>query len=260
MSRGLGLIIYGIEGIGKTTFALQFPKPANIINLKEPGFLDLQEVGEVPAGVTPLVCDNWEDVMIAIGACQAKTLIIDSISGLQEYLIAQVTNEVYGGNFNAFKSYYNGLRQDCPRYISELLDIVETRRARGTNVIFIAHRKYSVETDTAGPDIQIQTLFGDDGITGPFLKWAQAVLFLAAKKTVTTVTKSAGKSDDARVLEGKSNEKPSRLMYTQFSGAHVAKNKLKLPGVLPMGNSAEESYKYFLEALPVTIKSNLEVK
>lgn len=39
MPRGLGLILFGIEGIGKTSFALQFPKPLMIMPLKEPGYI-----------------------------------------------------------------------------------------------------------------------------------------------------------------------------------------------------------------------------
>ena len=257
MPRGLGIILFGIEGIGKTSFSLQFPKPLHILPIKEPGFDNLEMVGEVPAGCTRLKCANWEDVLVAVKACQAKTLVIDSISGLQEYLIPYVVQTCYDGNFKAFKSFYNGLRQDCPREMSMFLDIIEFKRAQGLNIVFCAHRKNDVDPDTGGADVQVQTLFGDEGITGPLRKWAQAILFMSGKRNIDIVTQSAGYGQDTKVLEGKSTGAPTRLMYTSFSGYHIAKNTLHLPPVIPMGKSAIEGYTNFYNALPEPIRKNL---
>ncbi len=161
MPRGLGLIVYGIEGIGKTTFALQFPKPMSFMPLKEPGFDNLNDVGDVPKGVSRLNCTSWTDILIAVKACQAKTLVIDAISGLQEYLITYITDTCYKGNYTAFKSFYNGLRQDCPREVMMLLDNIEALRAQGTNVIFISHRKNDVDPDSSGSVDDGPSLDGD---------------------------------------------------------------------------------------------------
>lgn len=259
MPRGLGLIVYGIEGIGKTTFACSFPKPLSIIPIKEPGFFNLLDVGDIPPGCTPLTCKNWEDVVVAVKNCPAKTLVIDSISGMQEYLVEYVTRTVYGNNYNAFKSFYNGLRQDCPREMSMFLDQIEFLRAKGTNVVFIAHRKTDIDPDTGGADVQIQTLFGDEGITGPLRKWAQGILFMSGKRQIDIVTESAGRGENTVILEGKSTSTPTRLMYTQFSGFHIAKNTLKLPPVIPMGKSAQEGYMNFFNALPDVIKKHLSI-
>jgi hypothetical protein len=108
-------------------------------------------------------------------------------------------------------------------------------------------------------DIKVQTLFGDIGITGPLMKWAQAILFMTGKKNVDIVTETAGYGDNVKILEGKSTGKPTRLMYTSFSGAHAAKNKLHLPPVISMGNSAIEGYNNFIKALPEPIQKALVV-
>lgn len=255
--RGLGLVLYGVEGIGKTTLALEFPKPLGIINIRETGYDDLKDVGKVPSGTMPLICSNWEDVLVAVKACQQKTLVIDSLSGLQEYLIKYVTKTVYGGNYAAFKSFYNGLRQDCPVQMMELIDLFEFKRAQGTHIILIAHRKTEAEPNSDGPDIMMQTLFGDIGITGPIMKWAQAILFMTGKKNVDIVTESAGKGDNVKILEGKSTGVPTRIMYTSFSGAHAAKNKLELPPLVMMGKTSLEGYTNFVAALPELVRKNL---
>lgn len=252
--RGLSLIIYGIEGIGKTTFAMEFPKPLNIAPIREPGYDNLEMVGDVPAGVVPLRLKNYSDLLIAVEACQARTLVIDSMSGLQEYLIKHVTEHYYDGKSRSFDSYYSGLRQTCPKVVGGLIDLLDFKVSQGTNILILAHRQQDTDPDASGPDTKIQTLFGDQGITGPFLKWAQAVLFMSGKKNIDTVTKSTGYGDNQKVLEGKASSSVSRLMYTSFSGNHVAKNLLHLPPILAMGKSSAESYKIFLESLPQKIQ------
>jgi hypothetical protein len=258
MPRGLSLLIYGIEGIGKTSFSLQFPKPLNIAPIREPGFFNLEMVGEVPTGVTPLILKNYEDLKIAVEACQAKTLVLDSLSGFQEYLTKYVVNEYYDGSNKKFEAFYNGLRQTCPKVISELIDLLEFKVNQGTNVIILGHRQTDVDPDAGGPDTKIQTIFGDIGVTGPFVKWAQAILFMSGKKNVDVVTKSSGYGDNTKVLEGKAASSVTRLMYTSFSGNHIAKNLLHLPPVISMGKSAEESYNNFVNALPPKIQEVLK--
>lgn len=255
--RGLGLIIYGIEGIGKTSFAIQAPKPVGIISIKEAGYDDLDMVGEVPERVNPLICKNWEDVKVAVEAFQGKTLVIDSILGLQDYVSRHVTDECYRGNFTAFNAYRSGIRQDVPRYMNELVDLFEYKRAQGVNIIVIGHRKTETETDTGGADVKVQDIAGDEGVTSSLKKWAQAIIFMDGKKDITTVTKTAGYGNDTKVLEGKSFNKPTRVMYTEYTGFHVAKNKLHLPGLILMGNSAPEAWTNFKSALPEKIQKIL---
>lgn len=255
--RGLGIIIYGIEGIGKTTFCLEAPKPLGIMSIRETGYDDLEMIGAIPEGVTPIRAENWEELMIAVKACQMKTLVIDAISGMQEYLVRHVTATDYYGNFSKFKSFYNGLRQDCPKYVAELLDEIEIIRNKGVHVFFIAHRQNETDPDSGGADTKVQGVFGDEGVTGPIKKWAQATLFLSGKKDVSVVTKSAGRGNDATILEGKSFGKPTRLMYTQLTGYHLAKNKLNLPPVISMGNSPQEAWKNFVAELPEPIRKNM---
>lgn len=258
MARGLSLIIYGVEGIGKTSLALQFPKPLNIAPIREPGYDNLDMVGDVPPGVTPLRLKNYEDLRIAIEACQARTLVLDSMSGMQEYMVDYGTRMYYDNNSKKFDAFHSGLMQCCPRLAAELIDLLEYKTSQGTNVILLAHRQQDTESDASGPDTKVQTLFGDKYVMGPFLKWAQAVLFLAGKKNIDINTKTAGFGDNVKVLEGKASSQITRLMYTSFSGNHVAKNLLKLPPVLQMGKNAAESYANFLAALPPKIQEAMK--
>lgn len=256
--RGLTLIIFGIEGIGKTSFALQFPKPLGIVPIREPGYDNLDMVGEVPKDVHPFRIKTYEDLCVAVEACQHKTLVIDSLSGYEEILVKYTTKEYYDDNSKKFEAFHTGLMQTCPKVVSQFIDILDFKASQGTNIILLAHRKVDTDPDASGPDTKIQTLFGDKYVMGPFLKWAQAILFMSGKKSIDVNTKTAGYGDNVKVLEGKASSSVTRLMYTSFSGNHIAKNLLHLPPVINMGGSAPESYTKFLEALPEKIRNRLK--
>ncbi len=257
MARGISILLYGLEGIGKTTFAMQFPKPLAILPIREPGYYNLEMIGDVPVGVIPSNITKYEDLHVAIRNIQARTIVLDSLSGFQEELIYHVTNADYNGNKAHFDSYSQGLRKSCPGYVAEFIDLLEYQVRKGTNVIVIAHRQVDVDPDASGPDTKIQVPFGDHAIYGPFLKWASAILFLSGKKDIEIATKTSGRGDNYQVLEGKAGNSVSRLMYTSFSGNHVAKNLLHLPPVIPMGGSPAESYAKFVSALPPKLQEML---
>lgn len=258
MSRGLSILLYGLEGIGKTTFALQFPKPLAILPIREPGFSNLEMMGDVPPGVVPSNVKNYEDICTVLRHIEARTIVIDSLSGLQEELIYHVTNEDYKGSRILFDSYSQGLRKTCPHYVASFVDLLEYQVKKGTNVIIVAHRQVDVDPDASGPDTKIQVPFGDHAIYGPLVKWASAILFLSGKKDIEIATKTTGRGDNFQVIEGKAASHVSRMMYTSFSGNHIAKNLLHLPPVIAMGGSAEDSYKLFLEALPPKLQEVLK--
>jgi len=259
MPRGLSILLYGIEGIGKTTFALQFPKPMAVLPLREPGFSNLEMMGDVPPGAIASNIKTYEDLTTSLQYLEAKTIVIDSISGFQEMLIEHVVQNDYNGSRSHFDSYSQGLRKTCPQYVASFIDQLEFQVKKGTNIIIIAHRQVDVDPDASGPDTKIVIPYGDHAIYGPFLKWASAILFMSGKKEIEIATKTTGRGDNFQVLEGKAG-RVSRMMYTSFSGNHVAKNLLHLPPVIAMGGSAADSYKLFLEALPPKLQEMLREK
>ena len=57
--RGMGLIVYGRQGIGKTSFGLRFPKPLRVISVNEYGYDDLDDAGLVPADCDNVLMNNF---------------------------------------------------------------------------------------------------------------------------------------------------------------------------------------------------------
>ena len=255
MPRGLGLLIYGTEGVGKTSFALQFPKPLKCLSINEAGFIDLADVGEIPEGAKNVEITSWPQLRSQLKTdCPEKTIVIDSGSGLQQLLFEHVTEAVYEGDTESFLSYYKGPRMHCPQQASELTMLFENLRAKEKNVLFLVHDTTEKVQNPRGIDYDTVDLEMDKGIRDVFKKWAQCILFMGLDPNIARITKS----DKTRSpIEGKMQDDDIRIMFTTKSLVHSAKNKLHLPPVIPLGSSAPEAYKNFVSKLPPNFKEVL---
>ena len=152
--RGLGLIIYGVEGIGKTSFCLQFPKPLRCISVRESGFENLQDIGEVPEGCSNDYAENWGDLINQIREApkrEDRTVVVDSLSGTGQYMKDDILEEQYGYKpdrpvtlttaLKEFNAFSNGWRLDGPVWAEKLEDAGTLLRSKGINIIYIGHTK-----------------------------------------------------------------------------------------------------------------------
>lgn len=252
-TRGLGLCFYGSEGIGKTGLALQFAVlgPLKCLSIKESGLEDLELVDEVPSGCTNVNITSWAQLRNECKKTDHTTIVIDSLSGLQELLFTHVCKEVYKNNWADFTSYWKGQRVDCPVFLDALLSLLDEARRNGINIILIGHMVTTQETNTLGADFLSHVIDLDQGDKGGLrscvTKWAQAVIFMNIDVAITRATELA---KDKTVIEGKAKDDDNRLMYTTKAPGHSAKNRLKLPPIIPMGESATEAFKNLWKCLP----------
>ncbi len=256
--RGLALLIYGGEGMGKTGTALQFAHlgPLTCISVGETGYEYLEIINEVPAGCTNYIAESYEEVHKITKSMKEGVLVIDSLSGLQKLLFDYVCRIVYKGKFDEFSSYWKGQRVDSPIYFDAYLDLLNSLCAKGIHVILIGHCLTTEVLNALGPDYVSHVLDMDYSDKGTSLracvtKWAQAILFMDIDISITRVTERA---KDKTVLEGKAKDNDNRLIYTTKSPNHSAKNKLQLPSIIPMGESAKEAFKNLWAAMPQAYK------
>ena len=255
MSRGLGLLCIGEEGIGKTTFGLQFEKPLKCISIRESGFDDLEDVGEVPEECVNINVTTHSGLYKELRSLQDfATVLIDSTSGLQKIVFQHIIDTCYGGSSDKFNAYYTGPRQDGPIFMGEVCQQLDLIRAKGCNVIVLGHRRIVDIKNPMGADYSSNVLQMDDAVRETMVSWAQAVLYMAIDISITTTTKM---NKEKQVTAGKASDVDNRVMYTQKSPAYQAKNRLQLPPVIPMGHSAQEAYKNFVSKLPLKIKERM---
>lgn len=211
------VVIYGPEGIGKSTFASRFPEP---LFIDTEGSTKLLDVARLPAP------QNWQDVLdevnyVANNPTCCKTLVIDTADWAEQQAISAICQRAkksgiedfgYGKGYTYVAEEFQGLL----RKLDKLIDL-------GINVVITAHakmRKFE-QPDEMGAYDRWELKLSKQ--SAPLLKeWADMVLF-ANYKTYTVRT------DDKKVKA----QGGERTMYTSHHPCWDAKNRHGLPDEVP---------------------------
>jgi hypothetical protein len=254
MAYGLGLIIYGSEGVGKTSLAIRLGSPNLCISIKETGWQDLNQVKNTPPDSANVNIRTYENLVKLLSSPPpgTKTVVIDSLSGFQELLFKYVTAQDFKGSKTSFNSFMNGPRQVAPMYASEFIEILNDLRNKGISVILVGHAIVDKEVDAMSEDYLNHVPDMDIGIRKCFTKWAQATLFMTLDVIVRDETTNKIKQTS------KAQTMTRRVMYCEKTPGHMAKNRIGLPKKIKMGTTPDEALKNFLDALPNEVLECLE--
>lgn len=214
------VMVYGVEGIGKSTFAAGAPSP--IFILTEDGLGSLQ-VEHFP------LATKYEDVLTAIDTLynekhQFKTVALDSLDWLENMIWRDVESK-----HDAKELAYGKGAVIAAEKWREILDGFNAlRNDKGMAVILIAHttvKRYdNPETepyDRFQPKLQ-------DRSNALIREWCDAVLFANYK----TVVKKDDVGFNKTVARGVSTGE--RLLFTNERPAFMAKNRFNLPDSIPL--------------------------
>lgn len=221
-SAPMRVLLYGPEGVGKTTFGADAPAP--IFLGTEDGF-GLLDVARFPAPRA------WREVLDALtvlerDAHEFRTLVLDSLDWLEPLVWAEVCRTNGKRDIEAFgygKGYIAAL--DTWRVLFAGLD--RLRRAKGMHVVLLAHAKVARFNNLEGSDYDRFTLKIHEKAAGLAKEWCDAVLF--ANFAGILVAK-----DDNGKSKGKAVGTPVRTLYTERRAAFEAKNRYALPPELPL--------------------------
>ena len=214
------VVVYGVDGIGKSTFAAGAPNPIFIFTEDSIGTLD---VPHFPIAKTP------SDVEQALGALYSEkhnyqTVVLDTA----DWCEALIDADIQATHDAKELAYGKGTVKLAERWRALLAGFEALRNDRGMCVIILAHceikRFDSPETE---PYDRYQLKLS--GRSGDVLReWSDAVLFanyrVAIKKTEIGF--------DKKVSRGFSTGE--RLLYTNDRPAYRAKNRYSLPDELPL--------------------------
>ncbi len=215
------LMLVGIGGIGKTSFAARAPDPI---------FVQVEQgLGKNKVAAFPF-CATTADVMECLQtlygeAHDFKTVVIDSADWLDAYIQADV-REAYSEKDLAYgkEALY------CATRWKNVLDWLDAlRRDRAMNAILIAH----CEVKTFNPpDMdsyeRYQPKLGNRA-NALVQEWADMVLFAGFR----TIVKHEDGKDKRKEAIGKAITTGERLLHTGEKPSYVAKNRYSLPDVLP---------------------------
>ena len=217
------VVIYGPEGIGKSTFASRFPSPVFIDT--EGSTKDMDVARFEKASSWQMLLDQIEYVRTHPDVC--RTLVIDTIDWAEQMCVEAVCARHHKSGIEDF-GYGNGyvyVKEEFGRFLNRLSDVVDA----GINVVLTAHaqiRKFE-QPDELGAYDRWELKLGKKTAsqTSPLVKeWADMLLF-ANYKTLSVATDKEGKKHKA--------QGGSRVMYTSHHPCWDAKNRYGLPEETP---------------------------
>ena len=213
----LKVVVYGPEGIGKSTFASRFPRP---LFIDTEGSTKHMDVARLPKPTSwSMLMDEVRGVRDDPTVC--ATLVLDTADWAEQLCALELCakNQKSGIEEFGYGKGYTYLGEEFGRLLNLLEEVVD----QGVNVTVTAHakmRKFE-QPDEMGAYDRWELKLSKQ--TGPMVKeWADMVLF-ANYKTYAVKTKE-GK---VKAQGGK------RVMYTTHHPCWDAKNRQGLADELP---------------------------
>jgi hypothetical protein len=242
------IIVYGPDGVGKSTFGAAAPAP---IFLGTEDGTDHLDVARFPSP------QSWEDLLDAIRTLTDdestfQTLVIDSLDWAEPLLWRHVCEqnnvssiEDVGGGFG--KGYNAAV--DAWRVLIVALERLQ--RQRGMHLVLIAHAQLKTFKNPEGEDFDRYSLKLNEKAAALLREWVKGVYFCNYE--------TFAEKDKRKRVRGISTG--ARLMHTQRTGAFDAKDRYGLPEQLPL---AWAEFAAALErgqpADPVALKAEIERK
>jgi hypothetical protein len=211
-------VIYGTEGIGKSTLAARFPRPLILDTEEGTGQIDCDRV----------VCNDWASLEgalheIARDRQDYETVVVDSADWAERHIVEQILRKSGKRSIEdfGFGKGYTILAE----HVGRLLSVADQIVGLGVNVLFVAHSKVQ---RTSPPDM-------DEGfdryelklskqVAPLFKEWCDLLLFCNYQTRLVE-----GADGRTRAKGGK-----ERVMYAERTAAWDAKNRFGLPASMPM--------------------------
>lgn len=239
------LCAYGSEGIGKSTFAAQFPDPL---------FIDVEggtkqlDVSRFPQPQT------WAELLDMVDAVLeepeiCRTLVIDTIDRSEALLTDQLLME---GKVDSIEKYGGGYGKGytalAERFSKDLLSRLDRLIAKGVNVTLIAHAAMRKLESPDDPPFDRWELKVSKKIAPLVKEWTDILLFMNYEFMVV--------EENGR---NRAKGKAKRSMHTTHRPTYDAKNRFGLPDDLPLSfEPLRAVYEGNTEPLPERTRLNVD--
>ncbi len=232
IAKAKKVVIYGPEGIGKSTLSAQFPQPLFIDTEGSTAHMDVRRFDEPESW--QMILDEVQYVIDHPECC--KTLVIDTADWAEKRCSEHVCamNKMPSIESFGYGKGYTYLKEEFGRLLNKLTLVT----SKGINVVLTAHammRKFE-QPDEMGAYDRWELKLSKQ--TAPLVKeWCDMLLFCNYKTMVVNV-------DGKGSQKGKNKAQGSRrMMYTQHHACWDAKNRYNLEEEIPM------SYAYIRDAI-----------
>ncbi len=234
------IMLFGSEGIGKSSFAAQAPKPI---------FIQTED------GLDEIACDRfplaktYDDVALALGELRTQkhdyeTVVIDSLDWLERLIWDKVCQDFGAKNIEKADGGYARGYMHALTYWREIVEqLNQLRSTQGMVILLIAHAKVEkFEDPESSPyDRYSPRLHKHAGaLIG---EWVDALLF--ATRRMRTQTEEAGFNRKRTIAHPIGKEGGERILRCVGGPACVAKNRYGITDDLPL------SWQSFVAALSI---------
>lgn len=220
MPAPLKVVLYGVEGIGKSSFAARFPQPVFIDTEGGTGRLDVRRL---PAP------DSWQMLLdeaaaAADGQVPCQTLVLDTADWAEKLCMAGVCArfKVKGIEDIGYGKGYTYVKEDFAR----LLDALDKVVAAGRHVVVVAHAAVAkFEQPDAVGSYDRWVMKTSKQVASLLREWCDMLLFANYK----TVVEKSGTGPSAKNKASGAR----RVLYTTHNACWDGKNRFGLPDEVP---------------------------
>lgn len=212
------VVIYGPEGIGKSTLASRFPDPVFIDTEGSTSHMDVERF-PAPTSWSMLL---QEVQYVKDNPASCRTLVLDTADWAERLCIQHIcaTRQVKGIEDFGYGKGYTYVKEAFGQLLNLLTDV----RDKGINVVVTAHaqmRKFEQPDELGAYDRWELKL--SKQCASILKEWADMVLFCNYKTMVVNVDGQGAKKGKNKAQGGR------RVMYTSHHPCWDAKNRFGLP-------------------------------
>ena len=220
VKSAIKMLVYGPEGVGKTTFAAKTPGCVFLDTEGSTRHMDVARF-DPPADLND-VLKTFAWVLANTG--EVGTLVIDTVDWLEKLIFNAVCVEKKIQNIEDI-GYGKGYTY-AKQKVQQLLEILDDMVRAGVNVCLVCHstiRKFELPDEMGSYDRYMLKL--NEKNVAPLVKeWVDLMLFVNYQTDIVT-------DADGKTKKGKGGQK--RVMYANHNACWDAKNRFGLPDEMP---------------------------
>lgn len=223
VKKPLKIVLYGPEGVGKSTLASQFPNPVFIDTEESTAHMDVYRFDKA---------SSWQAIKdqadyIRTHPNEYQTLVIDTADWAEQMEIADLCKK-NGWDGLEGAGYGKGYTYSAEEF-GKLLNILQGCVNAGVNVVITAHaqlRKVELPEEMGAYDHwEMKT---SKKVAPMIREWADVVLFLNYKTVIVNIDGKGQTKGKNKATGGR------RVMYTTHTPFWDAKNRFGLPDEIPL--------------------------
>ena len=227
IKKPLIMVVYGPDGVGKTTFASEAPAPIFIGAEDGTANIDVTRAEEIKTFSDVRKAVVW----LATERHDFKTVVIDSLDWLEPKLWKEICESDTKNNpaviEDALGGYGKGFVRANQLWLELMQGLAVLRDKKGMNVVVIAHSQVKAFNDPTQlvPYDRYQMKLNEKA-AALWREFSDAVFFLNYDVSV--------KKDSGGSKKGKAFGDGETILFTKRNAAYDAKNRHSLPSEIPM--------------------------